>query len=924
MAKRFLALFFMLSVALCLTLPAPARASGEDFIPAEPRVISLSVAWEGGGPVELIGEQPAVTLPVGSRPVFTVHFDNPDMVDNVYVVSTRNGDTRRLRAEERGGEFVTSGDFAPDDPEYVPGTITVDYSKKPVEVSEADTVSGIAMSALKARLEAQGITMEQAEIDPEGNVTAQAALGVSFGEMAGEAVKVSLSTFSAGAGVDQDELDRWLGVYKDLDSLPAWEVKGAAGKMFKLYFSDKDLSRAEDALILVRDLSTNTFTKVILGTADGGKLGGVALALDQTNLVSKSLLEYSAIREDADELREQVKASVMTQTEKSEAYRKINELERDRKLFMMGVTFIPALLTWSGAGVPLMISAITAGYTTMADYFWQRRIGMAQGCEPVTGAFSGGGGAIAITNAKMASGYQDAWITNGIILSSGHYYLAEDISVGRYAALTIGGFNYSEPIMIDVTIDLNGHTITGVRATSGSTHIYDSKYVKSAGVNNHGRIERLSASSRLWNVEHCVIGTGDKETTDRSYFSGGAQATISDCLLDGDIYFTGDDGSVCMENCISIQKITNSGTLDVRNSTIDGTFRCQNKAVTAITGSKVKYFLNGKNTTTTLNASEFGAVTNSEKGLIIKDGIVVTEGVSNTSSGKMTIEGGTISGGVYNQDGGELTINGGTIVSTGNRAVDAGGTVTINGGTISGLGDGVYTDGSGLRVNGGTISGKVGINAGLWGHVVICGGKITGSEYGLGYAQRLTSFSLQLKADSELEVSGGKNAVRVMRDFHNVSVGGAGGYSGSVTCYSSPDGPGVPMTLQQANDIDFSQPYLRLAGESVGLPSGGTVREGEHSMTVTPTAAGQDVKFTVAVENQSGQAMDTLLALRAGGAGGKMLSARTQSAQVAAEGSGSVEFILPRAQVEAGGELKLFWLDARTLAPVVPPWTPEG
>lgn len=60
---------------------------------------------------------------------FDVSLSNTHLVDKVYVVSSRNGKKEYLEAKWNGRNYRTSGYFA-NDCEYVPGTLTVEYTKK--------------------------------------------------------------------------------------------------------------------------------------------------------------------------------------------------------------------------------------------------------------------------------------------------------------------------------------------------------------------------------------------------------------------------------------------------------------------------------------------------------------------------------------------------------------------------------------------------------------------------------------------------------------------------------------------------------------------------------------------------------------------------------------------------------------------------
>lgn len=140
-------------LVLCLTLSLlPGTAWAADISDAleEPQVESLTVSWNGGQPVELLGLQPTVSIPEGEKPVFTVKFDKTDIIDQVFVTSTKDGKTEYLEALPKstveGMEYVTAGYFDKSDENYIPGTIAVTYSKKTATVNKTSLVAGAVLT----------------------------------------------------------------------------------------------------------------------------------------------------------------------------------------------------------------------------------------------------------------------------------------------------------------------------------------------------------------------------------------------------------------------------------------------------------------------------------------------------------------------------------------------------------------------------------------------------------------------------------------------------------------------------------------------------------------------------------------------------------------------------------------------------------
>ena len=96
MRKRFMSVLLALCMVLSM-VPLEAFAAESETL-AEPKVTALTVSYDGGEPVDLLGDQPTVSMPAGSKPVFTVTFDNTELLNKVFVTSTKDGETKYLEA----------------------------------------------------------------------------------------------------------------------------------------------------------------------------------------------------------------------------------------------------------------------------------------------------------------------------------------------------------------------------------------------------------------------------------------------------------------------------------------------------------------------------------------------------------------------------------------------------------------------------------------------------------------------------------------------------------------------------------------------------------------------------------------------------------------------------------------------------------
>lgn len=331
MKKRFVSVILVLCMVLGM-VPLKAFAA-EPRIFTEPKVTQLTVSCNGGEPVDLLENQPTISMPAGSKPVFTVTFDSIELLNKVFVTSTKDGEIKYLEAKFQNGKYVTDSYFDPNDTNYIPGTIAVTYSKKTLKIDESGNIGGTDLNTLKTQLTAQGVSSRNEATGADGTVTAEIVLGDTFGAMANVYFDAAVSEFKAGAGIDQSELDRWLGVYQNLSKLSSYDLDSADGKQFTLYLGDgKDFGDPDTYLVMVKDITSNKYTRTLLQkAANMANLGNISDAMDTAKLTSGKLLEYRAISKDTAALREEIEAHpTMTTQEKAEANAKIDALDRDK------------------------------------------------------------------------------------------------------------------------------------------------------------------------------------------------------------------------------------------------------------------------------------------------------------------------------------------------------------------------------------------------------------------------------------------------------------------------------------------------------------------------------------------------------------------------------------------------------------------
>ncbi len=109
------------------------------YSPSAPDLKKFTMTYDGEkyNILELGSVRPRVYFSSKKEFLFDVEFENPDQVENVFIVSTRNNVKKRMEAiwNEATNSFRATGFFDDTNHSYVPGTITVEYSQAPGKLS---------------------------------------------------------------------------------------------------------------------------------------------------------------------------------------------------------------------------------------------------------------------------------------------------------------------------------------------------------------------------------------------------------------------------------------------------------------------------------------------------------------------------------------------------------------------------------------------------------------------------------------------------------------------------------------------------------------------------------------------------------------------------------------------------------------------
>ena len=693
MKKGFLATI----LALCLVLglmPGEAWASHADNS-GEVKLLSLSVTDSGSKVISLLDKGVSVSL--GRNYSFSATFSNADRLGEVYIASTKGNETKYLEAYRDGSAFVTRG-FFDGDANYVPGKISVEYTKK---IEDTPITADVSWNEIESVLGNSG----SVKIDSSSGDSVKATVDIS--ELLKSEWK-ELIDFSADSydEITDGNLSDWLGAYKDLDKFKKYLLDDGA---YTLYLDDSDSSTY--AMIL-RSSTGNTYTKLILKDMSDSfdSMSKVAENISSASKVTKVMADVLDINKEASALRQEISNSTISSDQKQQLNQHVDNYEYDRSMFTVLMAVLPAVAVASGGtmtGPALVFNAIISVMNGAADTFWDYRIGMIRGSDALDVNFSSTG--------ACGTPLTEEYIDNHVV-SSGTYYISKNV-----ISIDIG----TDEKPADVTLCLHGNNINSIHVSKNSVlHLCDCMYLSEDPYQGGG-------------CDGLQTGTGSKVFLTNGRVGGSGSVIIGgEFLIDGGVSSSpkGTDGSkITLANGTIYNGISaeSNGEIVIYNGTVVGGLRADSGSV-KISGGQVS------------SAS-------SKSGSILVDGGSI-DGIG-TNTGEITVRDGTI-GRISIGKGSKVYISGGEITAAsemygrGEAIMNAGGEITIHSGKILGVDKGyciTNCDGGTLTIEGGTLQNENGDCINNVGSIVnIKGGTFQASRHYVLH-----------NADGEVTISGG-------------------------------------------------------------------------------------------------------------------------------------------------------------------------
>ena len=298
---------------------------------------------------------------------FEAYFDNVENVDKVYIVSTRNNQKKYMDAswDETKGCFVAEGQFEGTNSSYVPGEITVEYTKKRKEVPISSTIDTDTMLGY----------MDDAVKDCVTNVT----------ENTDTSYKASISVAEELTGLLGDEINMAVEtIDREYSGIPITDLI-KDGENFYSYFIDEgsdkyvlniDLTDSEQINMIVHDIAGNKQLSYTLDFMDNSTPGNPSKALKVSEVLSAVgtvtgiIADVYDIETSDDELRQRIYASGMSAEEQAIALKKADELKTNRQLFLLLTTGVTIATMGMGGPSAVVLGLLYGAVTASSSFFW--------------------------------------------------------------------------------------------------------------------------------------------------------------------------------------------------------------------------------------------------------------------------------------------------------------------------------------------------------------------------------------------------------------------------------------------------------------------------------------------------------------------------------------------------------------------------
>ena len=340
-----------------------------------PTIVSFEMTYNGKNYnlIDTAKSKPIITFVPGKSIAFSVGFENGDQIEHVCIVSNRNNVKKYLTAsfDESSQKYITSGYFDPENMSYVPGVITVEFSKQKAAVTpgyDVDFTSDIFMDSLPAGALDSQVTVIN---DTPENYEAELTFAGVLGETITDPIEIVVTSEDRVYGPNYMDL---------IEQREGYQSYLLEGKNDNDIILNIDRTFKEKLVMNVHDVSSNKTIKYILKYSDegNGNFDTVLETMDTVSQISGILTNMYEIENDDEELHNRIISSGMTYEEMETAFKKADELKNDRQAFLTVATIISIIAatasTGGMAGPALLFSCLFGAINSASSFFWDARM----------------------------------------------------------------------------------------------------------------------------------------------------------------------------------------------------------------------------------------------------------------------------------------------------------------------------------------------------------------------------------------------------------------------------------------------------------------------------------------------------------------------------------------------------------------------
>ena len=259
---------------------------------------------------------------------FEVKLSNRETIDKVYVVSTRSGKKEYLEAkwDPSRNAYVTKGHFA-NDYEYIPGVLTIEYSKK-------DNGTKVNLSDLLAYTEfgKDSFVPSVTDFTSSSHSASVEVLDDALRNVFGDQINVASQMVDREYSMaDVDSL------CKNEENYYSYKVN-QSGKTYVLNFDLTDMSRAVINLHDIKNDKQTTYTISFVTLNENGEEDGTLSVSDTLQSLDQylgKLLSVFNLNIDTAKLSNDLMSAKLNQDQLEAALERVSQLETKKQMFAL-------------------------------------------------------------------------------------------------------------------------------------------------------------------------------------------------------------------------------------------------------------------------------------------------------------------------------------------------------------------------------------------------------------------------------------------------------------------------------------------------------------------------------------------------------------------------------------------------------------